>query len=192
MEQTIPTTALILVAVLPHPRDREIARLLGWYRIPLRRAPKVVCVDYLAFYQTASFGEDERWQIRYAAEVRGQELTTRGELLRDELEHPRAKEEYYKLQIGPLFPLARPIPADRWRRLTFLYTTGDYLNRANTLNDLVVHSEERSQLWTSLRERAAQSGYAVAGQEPTMEVDPAILQWLSLAGFASGGDPDVD
>ena len=35
----------------------EIARLLGWYRIPLRTAPKVVAVDYLAFYQPSAFGE---------------------------------------------------------------------------------------------------------------------------------------
>ncbi len=36
-------------------------------------------------------------QIEYIAEVRGHELTTRGELLKDEAEHPRAKEEYYKI-----------------------------------------------------------------------------------------------
>ncbi|MDD5370773.1 MAG: hypothetical protein PHQ40_16955, partial [Anaerolineaceae bacterium] len=70
-------TALILVAVLPTAQDLEIARLLGWYRIPLRRAPKVVDVDYLAFYQTAAFGEEQRWQIRHIAPVCGHELTTR-------------------------------------------------------------------------------------------------------------------
>ncbi len=35
----IDPTELILVCVLPRPRDLEIARLLGWYRIPLRTAP---------------------------------------------------------------------------------------------------------------------------------------------------------
>jgi hypothetical protein len=48
---------LILVCLVPSPRDLEIARLLGWYRIPLRRAPKVVAVDHLALYQPASFAE---------------------------------------------------------------------------------------------------------------------------------------
>jgi hypothetical protein len=48
-------TDLILVAFLPSPRDLEIARLLGWYRIPLRTAPKVVAVDYLAFYQPSVY-----------------------------------------------------------------------------------------------------------------------------------------
>ena len=55
-------TDLILVAFMSTPRDLEIARVLGWYRIPLRTAPKVVSVDYLAFYQPASFGK-RKWLI---------------------------------------------------------------------------------------------------------------------------------
>ena len=57
----IPPEALILVAVMPNPRDLEISRLLGWYRIPYRSAPKTISVDYIAFYQTAEFGA-EKWQ----------------------------------------------------------------------------------------------------------------------------------
>src|SRR5512141_1909051 len=146
-------TALVLVCLIPAPRDLEIARLLGWYRIPLRTAPKVVAVDYLAFYQPASFGEGAG-RIEYVAPVRGHELTTRAELLKDEADHPRAREEYYKLQLGGLERLPQPIVADRWKRLTFLYTTGEYLHRAETLNDLVVTADERVLLWRSLRERA--------------------------------------
>ena len=67
----ISPTSLILVAVTNNPRDMEIARLLGWYRIPFKSAPKVIAVDYLAFYQPASFGE-MGGQIRYIAAVRGQ------------------------------------------------------------------------------------------------------------------------
>ncbi|HVN53428.1 MAG TPA: hypothetical protein VMT46_03785 [Anaerolineaceae bacterium] len=184
----IPREALVLVCVLPSPRDLEIARVLGWYRIPLRHAPKVVDVDYLAFYQTAAFGEAERWKIQYVAEVRGHELATRGELLRDERDHPRANEEYFKIQIGSLLPLPEPIVADHWRRLTFLYTTGDYLNQARTLNDLVIHSEEREILWSSLRERALQGGRYEAGDlklEPAL--DPEILELLGVFGL--GAEP---
>src|SRR3989304_761047 len=97
----ISLTSLILVAFLPTPRDLEIARLLGWSRTPLRPAPKVVAVDYLAFYQPASFGE-RGGQIEFVSEVRGHELATRAELLRDEADHPRAREEYYKIQLGGL------------------------------------------------------------------------------------------
>ena len=149
-------SSLILVCLIPMPRDLEIARLLGWYRIPLRTAPKVVAVDYLAFYQPSSFG-DAAGRIEMVAPVRGHELTTRAELLKDEASHPRAGDEYYKIQLGSLERLPRPIVADKWKRLTFLYTTGEYLQKAQTLNDLVVTSDEREVLWRSLRERALNS-----------------------------------
>src|SRR5215208_7035027 len=149
----ITETSLILVCLLPSPRDLEIARLLGWYRIPLRTAPKVVAVDYLAFYQPSAFGE-RGGKIEFVAEVRGHELTTRGELLKDEADHPRAREEYYKIQVGGLEKLREPVVAEKWKRVTFLYTIGEYLLHGKTLNDLVVHSDERDLLWKSLRERA--------------------------------------
>lgn len=145
---------LVLVAIVPVPKDLEIARLLGWYRIPLQTAPKTVRVDWLALYQPGSFGED-RWQVRYVAPVRGHELVRRIELLADEPDHPRAEEPYYKLQLGPLRELDRPIPADGWHRFTFLYTTGRRLLRARRLKDLTVTSSaEYDRLWRMIRERA--------------------------------------
>jgi len=183
MSSLPPAQALILVVILTAPRDLEIARLLGWYRIPLRWAPKVVEVDYLAFYQTAAFGEQERWRIQYFAEVRGHELTTRGELLKDEPDHPRAKEEYYKIQIGPLMALPRPVEARKWRRMTFLYTTGEYLSQARTLNDLVVKTEERQVLWASLRERALSHGQYQTSELPEMELDADLLELLGVFGL---------
>lgn len=156
MANSIPSTALILTAIMKDMRDMEIARMLGWYRIPLRSAPKVIAVDYLAFYQTGVFGED-KWQVKYAAPVLGHELTTRGELFRDEPDHPSSHLEYYKIQIGGLVELPHPIKADNWKRVTFLYTTGEYLNNAKTLKDLVVPGEERQVLWQTLRERANQA-----------------------------------
>ena len=93
-------------------------------RIPLKSAPKTVAVDYLAFYQTAKFGED-KWAINYIAPVRGDELTTRAQLIRTQPDHPRASEADYKIQIGALERLARPIPSRSWRGLTFLYTMGE-------------------------------------------------------------------
>ena len=172
---TIQPNSLVLVAVVNDPRDLEIARLLGWYRIPLRTAPKVVAVDYLALYQTGAFG-DQRWRIQSIAPVRGHELVTRAELLRDEPDHPRAKEEYYKIQLGPLEGLTRPILSETWRRITFLYTTGEYLLRAETVHDLVVQSEERKTLWQALRERAG-AAYTPGAQEE-FELDPAVLAAL--------------
>ena len=173
----ISPTSLILVAVLPNPRDLEIARLLGWYRIPFRTAPKVVAVDRLAFYQPGAFGE-QGGRIQYTAEVRGHELTTRAELLHAEAGHPRAGEEYYKLQIGPLEVLPSPILAEEWRRITFFYTTGEYLLNARSINDLIVQSGERQVLWQALRERASQSQAYGSADLPEMDIDPALLAVL--------------
>ena len=169
-------TSLILVCLLPTPRDLEIARLLGWYRVPLRTAPKVVAVDYLAFYQPSSFGQ-RGGQIEYVAEVRGHELTTRGELLKDEADHPRAKEEYYKIQIGELEKLKEPIAAEKWKRITFFYTTGEYLLDAKTLKDLVVDGDERLVLWQSLRERA-ENAQLYKIDLPEADIPPDILAAL--------------
>lgn len=173
---SLTPSSLVLVCFVPFPRDMEIARLLGWYRIPLRTAPKVVFVDYLAFYQPESFG-DHGGAIECVAEVRGHELTTRAELLRDEPDHPRAAEEYYKIEIGALERLANPVTTDKWKRLTFLYTTGEYLLNARTLNDLVVDTDERALLWKSLRERAEQADYRTSDWPP-LDIDPLVLAAL--------------
>lgn len=171
--------SLILVCLLPTPRDLELARLLGWYRIPFKSAPKVVAVDYLAFYQPSSFGE-QGGQIRYVAEVRGHELTTRAELLRDEPDHPRAREEYFKIQLGALEKLKNPVRAEKWRRITFFYTTGEYLLGAQTLNELVVDGEERQLLWHSLRERAEHDSLYKTDL-PAVDLPPEVL--LALLGI---------
>ena len=209
-------TSLVLVCLLPTPRDLEIARLLGWYRIPFKSAPKVVAVDYLALYQPGRFNRPERnaspgvkrsgdpggmnspgqpgsfgdegAKIQYVAEVKGHELTTRLELLRDEPDHPRANEEYYKIQIGELEKLAQPVKAEKWRRITFLCTTGEYLLKAKTINDLVVHSDERQLLWRSLRERAV-NDQACQTELPALDVDPQVL--IELLGIREIS-PDYD
>jgi hypothetical protein len=175
-------TDLVLVAVLSRPRDLEIARLLGWYRIPFATAPKTVNVEYLAFYQTSKFGA-EKWAINYVAPVRGHELVTRAELLRAEPDHPRANEPYYRIQIGPLERLARPIPSRKWRRITFVYTTGERLLAAQEINDLIVQSAERELLWAALRERqiAAEREVQVTTQSPP--IDFAVLCQLGNLGI---------
>ena len=181
-------TDLILVCLLPSPRDLEIARLLGWYRIPLRTAPKVVAVDYLAFYQPSAFGS-HGGKIEFVSQVRGHELTTRAELFKDEADHPRAKEEYYKIQLGMLEKLSQPIIADKWKRLTFLYTTGEYLLNAKLLNDLVVQNEERNLLWKSLRERAEnEQTYKV--DLPAADIPHEVL--IALLGIKELQEPYSD
>jgi len=137
----------------------------------------VVAVDYLAFYQTAAFG-DERWRIQYIAPVKGHELTSRVELIQDEPDHPHAHQEYYKIQLGALQALPQPVLAEGWRRITFFYTTGEHLLKARALRDLVVHSDERQLLWQALRERLTQSQHYQTEDLPEIDLDPALLAAL--------------
>ena len=71
--------------------------------------------------------------------------------------------------------MPKAIPAQNWKRLTFLYTTGEYLLQAKNLNDLVVQSEERRLLWRALRERAGQAQTYGELELPELDVDPSIL-----------------
>jgi len=176
MLRSFPDNLLILVTYLPTRKDLDIARMLGWYRIPLKTSPKIIEVDLFAFYQGNSFGIEHRWQIEFVAEYKGHELTRRVDLLRDEPDHPRANEEYFKIQLSPLVRLEPPILAGSWKRITFLYTTGHQLNQANVVNDLVVQATEREILWKKLRERAQYSIAYRADPNEVPEWDPALLE----------------
>jgi len=175
----VSSSSLILVAILPTPRDLEIARLLGWYRIPFRFAPKVVQVDFLAFYQPASFGKLHANRIETFCEVRGYELARRSEIMREEPNHPRAKEEYYKIQLGPVLHLENPILAGKWKRVTFLYTTGRLFKCAKLIQELVVRNEERQLLWHSLCEKAnLADAYYSHREDLQLELDSNVLMML--------------
>jgi hypothetical protein len=117
-----PQTETVLVALMNSPADLRRAREEGWYRIPVARAPRPLASDYVAFYLTSAFAE-QRWAVRYFAEVLRYELRRRLELLPDEPAHPRAQEWYYCLRLGPLQELEPALPAQRLRRFSFVRTT---------------------------------------------------------------------
>lgn len=178
MPQPLPTD-LVLVCIMPSPRDLEIARTLGWYRIPLVSGPHVIAADHLAFYQPASFGS-RKWCIEYTAPVAGNELVLRRDLFKDEPDHPRAMNEYYKVQLGTLQTLPRPIPAGEWKRITFFYTTGELLLAAETIADLQVPSEQRGVLYRSIREKAiTEQGYDTR-HTPDLPVDLDLLALFTI------------
>ncbi|MBI4731213.1 MAG: hypothetical protein HY781_03635, partial [Chloroflexi bacterium] len=78
---------------------------------------------------------------------------------------------------GAMERLPRPVTADKWKRLTFLYTTGEYLLKAQTLNDLVVQSDERQLLWQSLRERV-ENEQLYKTDLPEADLPPDVLMAL--------------
>ena len=142
----------ILVAIMNNPRDWEVAQTEGWYRIPVKKAPPdIPNIDYLAFYFTAKFGSD-KWAIHYYAPVEGHELLTRAQLFPRQPNHPRAGNWYYKLMLGPLRHKLPPIVSTKWKRITFILTTGDRFERALEINDLFQRESSSGRQYVTLKE----------------------------------------
>ncbi len=142
----------VLVVVVNNPDDFRRVASEGWYRIPQRSAPRRIGADYLAFYQTGAFkGKEEAQTVTYYASTRRYQLVTRRELLPAEPDHPRAGDYYFRIDIGPLQRLARPIPAASLRRITFIPTTLDRLLSAPDVRDLFYHEDPFDKLWRTLR-----------------------------------------
>ncbi len=59
---------------------------------------------------------------------------------------------YYKLQLGPLEHKLPPIVSARWRRITFILTTGDRFMQAMEINDLFEQECPAGQLYVRLKE----------------------------------------
>ena len=155
----------VLVVYLPTPADYARIAHEGWYRIPQRFAPKGLYAEYFAFYFGRAFGH-QKWAIHFYAERLGHELATRQMLLPDEASHPRANDLYYKVQLGPLQPLRQPIISLRWRRVSFIHTTGDRFREAVELNDLLLRGGEFvSREQTTLRETAV--SFSALSSKPT-------------------------
>jgi very-short-patch-repair endonuclease len=140
-----------LVAIIPQPRDFAIAERDSWYRIPCRTAPEMLAhARWLAFYHPASFGA-YKWAVHFFAPIEGVDRVTRRDLLPDEPDHPRAREPYFRVRLGPLRKLDRPVPSARARRIVFIPTTLAKLQTAQEINDLYHESPLEDQLWQALR-----------------------------------------
>lgn len=112
---------VVLVGVLKNKRDLEILLAEKWYRIPIKYAPKRQ-FQYLAFYQPVLFGRQGK-RIQYYARVLNYQKIKRKKLLPNELNHPRASDYYYKIWLGRIKKLSRPIRNIIPRRISFGFTT---------------------------------------------------------------------
>ena len=190
-EAPAPGPSPVLVVVLTRPKDLRIAREEGWYRIPVRHAPRRLAAEYLAFYLTGAFAE-ERWTVRYYAPVRRYHLATRAELLPDEADHPRAQDLYYKVEIGPLQELPHPIPSRRLRRITFIMTDLDRLFAAREINDLWSGDRRQDLLWRELKRSCleAERGLEVREGRAIYQVDFAIPCTQGTVAIQVGAEED--
>lgn len=181
----LPPERRVLVALMNNRRDFAIARDEHWYRIPVKSAPRGIDSKYIAFYQTAAF-KDEKWSIRYRAEVKKRETVRRVELLPDEPNHPRAQEEYIQFHLHDLEELQRPILSHRGRRIVFIPTTLTKFNNAVEINDLFHESPLEDLLWKNLKRinlSAERQFYLSVGK---------MRYCLDFAVFCSEGHIDIE
>ena len=165
----------VLVAVVNNERDFERARDDHWYRIPVKRAPRQIAAEYLALYQTAKFGAQGR-RINFYAPILRYHVATRAELIPEQPDHPRANDQYFKLELGDFIPLPQPIGNARQPRITFITTTLERLLAARDVSELWLRAAARQKLYAAVRERglAVECWYPVEmGDRP--EADLALL-----------------
>lgn len=125
----------VLVGVINRKVDLDHARFDHWYRIPHGRAAKGIHAEYLAFYLSRAFG-DQNGAVHYYARRTGHELVRRRDLLPGEANHPRADSLYYKIQLGELRQKIPPIQNPSRRPVAFIYTTWDRFVAAQQISDL--------------------------------------------------------
>lgn len=125
----------VLVGCINRKKDFIHARDNHWYRIPEGRAKKGIDAEYIGFFFSRAFGE-QNGAIHYYAQNNGHELATRAQLMPDEAKHRRAANHYTVLKLGPLQVKSPPIVNVTRRRLSFIYTTWDRFSKATTIDDL--------------------------------------------------------
>ena len=174
-----------LVAILNNQRDFEILLREGWYRIPVRNAPRRWPPRWLAFYQTKIFGA-EAYSVQYYGEVERIARLPRAALFPLERPNPKSDKIYFKLSLRDVKMLPQPIRSLRPRRIVFIPTTWQKLITATEFNDLFDDSPLEDELWASLR-----AWQVRAERQWTVDVDSQRFL-LDFAIFCNGGKIDVE
>jgi very-short-patch-repair endonuclease len=174
-----------LVAILKEPRDLEILINEGWYRIPVRNAPRRWPPRWLALYQPKVFAE-QAYAVRYYGRVRRIEELPRRVLLPEEPAHPNADLLYYRIELEQLEELPQPILSRRFRRIFFIPTTYRKLLLAQEINDLFDESPLEDCLWEEFRSRR------IPAERQWEEKVGGSLYYLDFALFCRDGKIDVE
>jgi very-short-patch-repair endonuclease len=121
----------VLVGVLKSRADLDILLKEHWYRIPVEHLPKRK-FKYVAFYLPVSFGTRGK-RIEYYARISGKHICKRHELLPEEKKHPRAKNDYLKIEFKKISKLPRPVRNIIPRRISFGFTSLNALLSAGNI-----------------------------------------------------------
>jgi len=144
----------LLVAILNNIADFGILRTQHWYRIPVDSVKKWLKgawpPQWVAFYMTKIFDHDA-FGVKYYAEVYDVHQVSRYELFPDEHRSEKSNKRYYKIILGPLQQLPKPILSLRRRRIIFIPTTWKKFTEAKEINDLHNGSYLEDHLWVELK-----------------------------------------
>ncbi|MEK7132493.1 MAG: DUF559 domain-containing protein [Patescibacteria group bacterium] len=125
---------IVLVCVLKNKSDLRILLKDNWYRIPMAYLPRRK-FSHLAFYQPASFGRLGQ-RIQYYARVLSGTTVKRIDLLPKERNHPRARDDYLRIELAWIKKLACPIKNIIPRRVSFGFTSLKSLLQAGDILEL--------------------------------------------------------
>ena len=145
----------VLVALLRTPDALTRARDDHWYHAPVGTVKKWLGDHWppqrIAFYQGKVHGDEEAYSIRYFARVREVAKVRRKTLFPDEPSHRNANAFYYKVLLGPLERLDKPIFSRRYRLVIFIPTTWRKFRNAVEMNDLFDGSPLEDRLWAEFK-----------------------------------------
>ncbi|MBK9196680.1 MAG: DUF559 domain-containing protein [Flavobacteriales bacterium] len=182
----------VLVAYVPTPKDFAIARLQGWYRIPVDHAPNMLRrgkLTHIAFYHPAAFGE-ERYTIRWYSPVTSLKVRRRVDILPQESLHPNAQKEYYVVGCAEMRELPSVIRSRRPRRPIFIPTTYRKLQTATDINHLFNDSPLENLLWQELNKAdiPTERQFDVRAGDRWFKLDFAVFCKTANLGIECDGD----
>lgn len=182
----------VLVALMPEVKDWALLQKELWYRIPEETAPPIILegqAKYIAFYHTAKFKEDLKWQIAYYAEIKRVVSATRRELFPLESPyHAKANKRYFKVEFDELIPLPKPIVSRRGHRILFVPTTEEQLfSESTNFNKVFKNSYLEAKMIDIMEDMRI-----VFEREYTIHVDDNRKYHLDFAIFCKKGKIDVE
>lgn len=175
----------VLVAIVNEWDDLNRVLAGGWYRVPVKTAPRDWPPAWLAFYQTKEFG-DEAYQVKYYGEVANIEVVPRHDLLPNEPANPKSDDLYYCVRLKEVKDLKPPIYSARPRRLVFVPTTWQKFSTARAINDLFADSPMEDRLWQELQQQRID-----AERQWEVKTKKSVYQ-LDFAVFCRTGQIDVE
>jgi very-short-patch-repair endonuclease len=175
----------VLVAILKELSDFAILREQGWYRIPVRTAPRRWPPKWLAFYQPQVFGTDA-YKIRYYGEVSNIRTVERKDLFPNEFASELSNRKYYQLELKSLEERPEPLTSLRARRLVFVPTTWEKFVLAEQVNDLFDDSPLEDRLWAEFKRMQMR-----AERQWRLQLKQIYYQ-LDFALFCNQGQIDIE